>query len=140
MASSTKSRPRVKPERRVHLYDGTPALLEMTIGKEEFAYWLKQIPADFGMGFEVKKISTDGSAPSEDVYHVNIDLLSGHHTCTCKGNTFCGHCKHVESLLSLINCRRIEVPQLQAKPVAKAEPWCEHCNDDPAVYCSRCAI
>jgi len=97
MQTATRTRkPRVKPARRVHLYDGSPALLEMTIGAETFSYWLKPLAADFGTSFEVRKLLADGG----DVYHVHIDE-QGHHSCTCKGGTYCGHCKHLEAVLAL---------------------------------------
>jgi hypothetical protein len=160
MASQSSSRrsvkPRPKPERHVHLYDGVPALLEMTIGKQSFAYWLSEIPDGAGRGFEVRKMSPAGQEPSADVYHVHVDD-HGHHSCDCPGGEFHGHCKHLDCILTLIKSGKL--PQATAKPAskpevkpapvpeskpadkpAKREPWCEQCNDDPAVYCSHCSI
>lgn len=56
---------------------------------------------------------------SED-YDVNIDLARGYHSCTCKGNTYSGHCKHVESILALIQSGKIDAPQ-QPKPLPTPE-------------------
>jgi hypothetical protein len=114
MTTATKARkPRPKPERRVHLYDGFPMLLEMTIGPLSYSYWLTPIPADFGLGFEVRKLIGDGG----DVYHAHIDTEAGHHSCTCKGGTYHGHCKHVESIVALIRSGKISVPAPQ-RPAA----------------------
>ena len=62
--------------------------------------------------------------PSE--YDLLIDLERGFHSCTCKGNTYCGHCKHVESVLALLKSGKIALPaakqQPAPEPVAFADP------------------
>jgi hypothetical protein len=158
MTTATKSRKRVKPERRVTI--GKPVngvfALAMTIGAGEkakhFGYYVQSIPADFGLAFHFEKFSTEQEEGKDNEYDVNIDLQRGRHSCTCKGNTYSGHCKHVEALVSLIQSGKIDVPtakpqapqQPQAKPEAqqpaKREPWCKHCNDNPNVYCPRCSL
>ncbi len=150
VASPRKNRkPAQKPERRVQI--GTPTngvcALHMTIGEGEkakhFGYYVSRIPADFGLGFHFEKFATEQEEGKDNEYDVNIDLQRGHHSCTCKGNTYCGHCKHAETLVSPIKSGKIEVPQ--AKPVAeqqpaKRQPRCDLCNDDPNVYCPRCSL
>ncbi len=129
MSTATKSRKRVKPERRVTIsppVNGGYAML-MTIGTgdkaKRFGYYVDPIPADFGLGFRFEKFAIDKveGAPSE--YDVNIDLQRGFHSCTCKGNTYCGHCKHVESILALIKCGKIAAPQQPApEPIEFEDP------------------
>ncbi|MGH7223520.1 MAG: hypothetical protein ACRELF_09855 [Gemmataceae bacterium] len=119
MTTATKSRQRVKSERRVHLYnaDGNPKLLEMTIGKDSFSYWLKIIDADYGIGLEVRKLVTDGiNPPSDDVYHVHYDPARRLSSCDCKGGTFHGHCKHQEAILALIRAGKLSVPEPKQQP------------------------
>jgi hypothetical protein len=122
MSTATKPRKRVKPERHVIL--GTPTngvfALHMTIGTGEkaqhYGYYIQPVPADFGLGFHVEKFDVEKveGAPSE--YDVNIDLQRGYHSCTCKGNTYCGHCKHVESILALIKSGKLAVPAAKQQP------------------------
>jgi hypothetical protein len=117
MTTASKSRKRVKPERRVSI--GTPTnggyALAMTVGTGEkaklFGYYVQPIPADFGLGYRFEKFSTEQVEDEPSEYDVLIDLQRGYHSCTCKGNTYCGHCKHVESIVALIKGDKIAVPQ-----------------------------
>jgi hypothetical protein len=121
MTTTTKTRQRSKPSRRLSFYPGVPALVEMTIttGRkaETFSYWLEQIPADFGLGFEVKKLITDGGT----VYHVNLDLQHERHTCDCKGAEKWGHCKHQEAILALIKAGKLSAEPLPVRSVANLD-------------------
>ncbi len=109
-----KSRkPAVKPERRVEIskpVNGTVAL-HMTVGTGEkakhFGYYVSRIPADFGLGFHFEKFETEKEEGKDSEYDVNIDMQTGRHTCTCNGHTYCGHCKHVEALVSLIRAGKL---------------------------------
>src|SRR5690348_2551878 len=110
MTTATKSRKRVKPERRVQI--GAPAngvyAIALTIGRGEkakhFGYYIRRIPADFGLAFHFEKFQTEKVEGEPSEYDVLIDMQRGSHSCTCKGNTYCGHCKHVEAVLALIKC------------------------------------
>src|SRR5262249_24101103 len=100
MTTATRTRKTTKkPARSLRLYGATSTTMaiDMTIGKEEFSYLVKKIPAAWGRGFEFKKLDN-----SDDVYHVNIDTTSGRHSCDCLGGLKHGHCKHQEALLALI--------------------------------------
>jgi hypothetical protein len=135
--------------------------LHLTIGAGEkarsFGYYLQQIPADFGLGFHVEKFGVEQVEGEPTEYDVHIDTERNHHSCTCAGNTYHGHCKHVEAVLALIATGKIvaripatakpqqAAPQVQpeARPVTQAapsQPWCEYCNDKPGVYCEHCSI
>jgi hypothetical protein len=126
MTTATKSRKRVKPERRVQIspfFAGGYAML-LTIGTGEkakrFGYYIDPIPADFGLAFHLEKFAIDKAEGEPSEYDVNLDLQRGSHSCTCKGNTYCGHCKHVESVLALIKSGKIDVPMPQ--PQTEPEP------------------
>jgi hypothetical protein len=49
-------------------------LLEMTIGRDNYSYWLRPIPADYGQAFELRKSIAEGG----DVYHVCLDGQRSH--------------------------------------------------------------
>jgi hypothetical protein len=100
MSTVTRSRKRVKPERRVQLAvapsEVNPfAVVVITVGQEETHYRVQAIPSDFGEAFAVEKI--DDLDPA--VYHVN--LSADGHTCDCKGFTRWAHCKHADGLAAL---------------------------------------
>ena len=142
-ATRKTRKPAPKPERRVQLYgaDSNPMLVEMTIGKESFSYFVKRIHADYGMGFEFTKCPDRVGPSSDDVYHVHYDPGRRLSTCDCLGGLHHGHCKHQEAIVALIQSGKIAVPA--PKPEAKAaqrEPWCRHCNDVRGVYCEHCSI
>ena len=77
-------------------FNGVRAML-LTVGKLQTGYYLSRIPADFGEAFRMEKFACDGG----DVYDVNLDAATGNHTCTCKGGTYHGHCKHIDALKTL---------------------------------------
>lgn len=125
MTSASKARPRVKPERRVSLGEFVNGIACLSIATIEhrvrtqakitvYGYFLHRLPADFGLAFRFEPFAEQKRNGSED-YDVNIDLARGHHSCTCKGNTYSGHCKHVESILALIQSGKIAVPQQPAR-------------------------
>ncbi len=128
MTTASKSRPRVKPQRRVTIsppINGGYALL-LTIGTGEkakrFGYYVDRIPSDFGIAFHFTKFHIDRVEGEPSEYDVLIDLHRGDHSCTCKGNTYCGHCKHVESILALIKSGKIDVPKTKPQPAPEPLP------------------
>ncbi len=126
MTTATKSRKRVKPERRVTI--GKPCngvyALAITIGTGEkakhFGYYVRRIPADFGLAFHFEKFQTEKVENEPSEYDVNLDMQRGSHSCTCKGGTYHGHCKHAEAILALIKSGKIDVQM--PKPQAEPEP------------------
>lgn len=96
-------KPRPKPARSAHLVirpDGAaPGAVELAVGKTSGAYLITEIPADFGRGFTMEKL-TDGT-----VYHVNLD--GERSTCECKGFLRHRHCKHANGLAALIAAGRL---------------------------------
>jgi hypothetical protein len=97
-------KPRPKPERRIGVAlpfnaEGKNAVVNITVGKESHSYTVDRIPADWGQAFEVAKFGT------EDRYHVNID--GEQKTCSCKGHTHHGHCKHADGLAALVKAGKL---------------------------------
>lgn len=133
MTTASKPRPRVKPERRVSLGEFVNSIACLSIATIEhrvraeakitvYGYFLHRLPADFGLAFRFEPFAEQKRNGSED-YDVNIDLARGYHSCTCKGNTYCGHCKHVESVLALIKSGKIAVPpQPASEPIEFDDP------------------
>lgn len=112
-----------------HAFDGYGAL-DITEGKKTDTYLVRQIPADFGEGFTFEKL--DAGLNVIEQYDVN--LAGGESSCTCPGNCFHGHCRHVESLTALDEAGRL--PRLSAA----STPHCPRCGDpSPADYlCPGC--
>jgi hypothetical protein len=124
-----------------HLYnaEGTPKLLEMTIGEETFVYWLTILDADYGLGVEVRK-----PLPETNVYHVHYDPLRQISSCDCLGGSHHGHCKHLEAIVALLRAGKLVVPQ-QPDSEAAPEPIPEPAKTvgstaEPAEprYCRHC--
>ncbi len=144
MPATATRKPAQKPARRVNIsrpVNGVHAV-HMTIGTGEkakhFGYYIASIPADFGLGFYVEKFATEQVEGEEAIYHVNIDLTGGHHSCTCKGGTYCGHCKHQEAILALLKSGKIQASQRRAKPEPKPAPMPADEHDTPVLYCPEC--
>lgn len=104
---------RKPPQRRLQLYNatGSPMLLEMQIGNESYAYWVKRIHADYGLGFEFKKCP-DVIIPyfELETYHVHYDPARQLSTCDCLGGTHHGNCKHQAAIVALIKAGKISIP------------------------------
>jgi hypothetical protein len=114
MATATRKtcKPAPKPERRVTLIgaDSNLMVVEMTIGKDTFAYFVKKLHADFGMGFEFRKVEVNGmSEYNEDTYHVHYDPARRSSSCDCLGGLHHSHCKHAEAIVALIQSGKIAV-------------------------------
>ena len=112
MATTTATRalrqqrkPRPKPARSIRLCVKptveTAGVVSIRVGKEEADYLLTEIPADFGRGFLVEKVSFDAPA----AYHVNID--GAKRTCECEGYNRWQKCKHSDGLAALIVAGRL---------------------------------
>jgi hypothetical protein len=102
MVTSTKSRKSVKPDRRVYVVrGGNRTTLSLSINGEETLYYLEPISSDFGNAFRLTKVKGewDGLRRLDEPYDV---LLNGRESsCTCKGHTYRGRCKHVDGLTTL---------------------------------------
>ena len=140
MSTSTPPRPSVKPSRTARLQQvGAATVLWLTSGKLTTAYRLTTLDHGFGKAaFRLAKADQGDGSP--EVYDVLLD--GARSSCECKGFLRWHHCKHLESIEQLIAAGKIAVPPVEV-PTAQpkqAAPWCEHCNDEPGVFCSHCAL
>ena len=109
MSTSTKSRKRVKPERRIRVLkpmsDGSAGVIAITVGKDEGVYAIRPIPADFGVAYHLIKgeleEQEDNTLRLRDAAHYDVCLNGPQSTCECKGFLRHGHCKHVDGLTTL---------------------------------------
>jgi hypothetical protein len=82
--TTTKTaKPAAKPkDRKAHVEPC--GVLVLTLGTEEFNYWLDRIASDYGMAFELRKFVAHGP----ETYHVCIDTTGRGRadSCECKGH------------------------------------------------------
>ena len=111
-SATGKSRQRKPVERKLALLnlptDEFWGALILTVNGEAEGYAIKQIPADFGIAWEVYK------AREQKTYHVHAE--GADFTCDCPGGTYRGKCKHQDAVRKLIS-----LGKLQAPPCRKAE-------------------
>jgi hypothetical protein len=108
MSTATKSRKRVKPERRIRLVrpikDGMGAL-QITVGDEPHNYLILPLSSDFGSAFRLIKQElvpeTEGFYELKDTARYTVNLNGEQSTCECLGFCKHGHCKHVDGLTVL---------------------------------------
>ena len=98
-------KPRQKPARSIRLCvrptAETAGVVRISVGKDAQDYILTAIPADFGRGFLVEKVSFDAPA----AYHVNV--AADKRTCECEGYNRWQKCKHSDGLAALIAAGRL---------------------------------
>jgi hypothetical protein len=108
MSTATRSRKRVKPERRIRLIkpiqDGMGAV-QICIGGEPHNYLILPLTSDFGLAFRLVKQElvpqTEGYYELKDTARYNVNLDGQQSTCECLGFCKHGHCKHVSGLTVL---------------------------------------
>ena len=103
--SARKPRQRRKHERSVKVLveatAGNPMLfVRITQGGKPSYYWVSPLASDFGKGFRFEK-----PAPDVDVYDVLLE--QGGDSCTCKGHTYGGYCKHVDCCRALLGAGKL---------------------------------
>ena len=83
-------------------------LLEITAGKKTDYYLAREIPTDFGRGFQLEKQALDTEEPAA-VYYVNVGGLDGYSLCDCLGFTSSkrGGCKHSQGLEALLRVGKL---------------------------------
>jgi hypothetical protein len=106
-ARKQSRKPRPKPARSIRWLTSpiSPAkpygAIRIVAGKLVTDYFLSEIGAAEGRGFDLEKIDHAPAGHPTDRYQVNL-LPDGHHTCDCLGHAHHGHCKHVEGLAALL--------------------------------------
>src|SRR5262249_4512871 len=91
-------KPRAKPERTMRIGKLINGVLSLAIADgrgEHDAYLIRQIPTDWGRGFEITNVAPKPG--DEAVYHLHIDESLGD-SCTCPGHTYKGKCKHLDAV------------------------------------------
>jgi hypothetical protein len=109
MSTSTTSRKRVKPERRIRVLkpmsDSSAGVLAITVGKDEGVYAIRSIPAAFGVAYHLIKgelvEQEDNTLRLCDAAHYDVCLNGQQSSCECKGFLHRGRCKHVDGLTTL---------------------------------------
>jgi hypothetical protein len=96
---------RAKKPRTLH-YNAAVGALYVTVGTEEFAYWLDRLSHCEGgvRAFRLTKFIATQTTGSPDHYDVTVRPADGSGTCECRGHLRWGHktvCKHRAALLAL---------------------------------------
>jgi hypothetical protein len=80
---------------------GNPMMfLRITQDGKPGYYWVSPLVSDFGRAFRFEK-----PAPEVDVYDVLLEPSGD--SCTCKGHTYGGYCKHVDACRALIGAGKL---------------------------------
>lgn len=108
MTTATKTRKTTKEQPRsakLTTLNNGYKVLWLTVGDAIQTYGLTPLSSDFGTAYHLLKADR-GDGPGEE-YDV---LLNGRDSsCTCKGNNYRGHCKHVEALAALVKSGTLAV-------------------------------
>jgi hypothetical protein len=70
-------------------------------------YFLTEIGAAEGRGFELEKVNDAPTGQPTGRYHVLL-AHDGHHTCSCPGGSYRNSCKHIDGLAALLQPRPID--------------------------------
>jgi hypothetical protein len=109
--TARKPRQRRQHERSVAVLikpsPGQPdSYVRITQDGEPAHYWLSAIPSDWGRAFRLEKPGFEG----DDSYDVCLEENGQSDSCTCKGNTYGGYCKHVDAVRALDRAGRLPAP------------------------------
>lgn len=91
---------KVKVQRSVRIGEPVNGARNMVITDSmgvPLSYTLREIPVDFGRGFQIDKIGQTDDGP----YHVHLDAELGD-SCTCKGFVYGSKCKHRDAVKTLV--------------------------------------
>jgi hypothetical protein len=103
VTQAAKQRKSKRGERFLKIGDAVDGLrlLALTKDGETKSYYLKEIPVDFGRGFQLDRFHSEEANEDERQYHVHLDKELGN-SCTCKGYVYSSKCKHVDALKTLV--------------------------------------
>jgi hypothetical protein len=101
-------KPRPKPARSIKWLT-TPlspekpyGAVKLTCGKLTHAYYVNELPAADGRGFELEKIELATALEERTAYHVFLHANGQDRHCDCRGHARWGHCKHADGLAALL--------------------------------------
>ena len=106
MASLTKTaaKGKGKVQRSVRIgaaVNGVRGLVITDSKGERCGYSLREIPVDFGRGYQLDKFEMEQADENDCTYHVHLDAELGD-SCTCKGFCYRSKCKHIDALKTLV--------------------------------------
>jgi hypothetical protein len=107
----TKTAKKSKVQRRVRISATVNGLRRMVITDAKgvrCGYYLREIPVDFGRGFQLDKFELEQASEDDRQYHVHLDAQLGD-SCTCKGYCFRPDrgCKHLDAVRTLISLGKL---------------------------------
>jgi hypothetical protein len=80
---------------------GNPAtFVRLTVDGKASHYWIAPLASDFGRAFRFEKPEIGG-----ETYDVLLE--QGRDSCTCKGHTYGGYCKHVDCCRALLGAGKL---------------------------------
>jgi hypothetical protein len=98
------------------------------IYRRSTTFRVEEVPTPLGRGFILHRNEDDVAAdgPEADTsYEVLVAANSQDHICTCRGHQRHGHCRHHDSIRTLLEAGHIDHPgerPAQAEPIGPA-PW-----------------
>ena len=103
--ATRKPRQRRKHVRTVKVLVGPAAgnpmtFVRITVDGKAAYYWIGPLASDFGKGFRFEKPEIGG-----DAYDVLVDPAGD--SCTCKGHSYGGYCKHVDCCRALLGAGQL---------------------------------
>src|SRR5438270_1107554 len=101
--TQTKAKGKSKRERSLKIGPAVNGIfgLSLTTNGETKSYYLKEIPVDFGRGFQLDRFHSEEADEDERTYHVHLDKELGD-SCTCRGYVYKSKCKYVDALRTLV--------------------------------------
>jgi hypothetical protein len=103
LTNNTKQRKSKRGERSLRIGSALNGLRALSLRKDGATvnYYLREIPVDFGRGFQLDKFYSEASEDGQEVYHVHLDKELGD-SCTCKGFVYRSKCKHIDAIKTLV--------------------------------------
>ena len=95
-------------------------LIRITVDGEAAHYWISPLASDWGLAWTVERADEEVKDGAEDTYSVLLENEQDS-SCTCKGHTYHGYCKHVEACRALLAEGKLPLPPVPHGPVEGEE-------------------
>ena len=97
---------------------------EHPVDGEAAHYWISPLASAWGLAWTVERAGEEIKDGVEPAYSVLIENEQDS-SCTCKGHTYGGYCRHVDAIRALLTAGRLPLPTVAHGPVeAHAEVDC----------------